>query len=72
MTTKSYPCCPYCNSSNVTADGAVVWDVETQRWISTDGSCYSKSGYCGDCDEEIRHFSWVDVPSTQPTEVPHA
>ena len=72
MTTRTYPCCPHCDSPNVTADGALVWDVETQRWISADGSCYSKSGYCGDCDEEIRYFTWGEVPTTQPTEVPHA
>ena len=72
MTTQTYPYCEYCNSPNVTADGALVWDMETQRWISADGSCYSKSGYCGDCDEEIRYFAWGEVPTTQPAEVPHA
>ena len=72
MTTQTYPCCPHCDSSNVTADGVVVWDVKTQCWVSADGSCYSKSGYCGDCGEEIRYFTWGEATTTPSAEVPHA
>lgn len=75
MTTQTYPYCGYCDSPNVTADAAVVWDMEAQCWISEDGSCYDMSSYCHDCNEEFRYFEhdcWEEVSSIQFAEVPHA
>lgn len=61
---NEYPTCPECGTDNVVADATVEWDKQAQRWISHSGGYYEKSGFCRDCEEEIRYFEWVSIPST--------
>lgn len=49
MTDKMQPFCPNCGSTEICADGAARWDIETQDWVLS--STYDDMT-CDDCGAE--------------------
>lgn len=46
--------CRYCGSDNVSKEGLVDWDAETQSWVVR--AIYD-NGYCHDCETEQDYFN---------------
>ena len=49
---KLIPVCNRCGCSDIVADAAARWDVESQKWEISD--VYEKGHYCEECNGETR------------------
>lgn len=58
-TPKRIPCCPYCGSTDVTADAAVRWDIENQQWDVS--NVFDSDHLCGSCDRMFDDPAWRDA-----------
>ena len=55
------PVCPDCGSENISLEAPVYWNKFTAEWECYDP--YDKSGFCSDCQHEIRYADWIKVPA---------
>jgi len=51
MSTPEKLVCDECGSEDVTVDGTLGWDTDTQEWVVVDVGDYS---WCGGCDINTR------------------
>lgn len=59
---KEKPHCPYCGGTDVNCDAVADWDYASQEWVLR--STYT-SGYCRDCETELKRFDWREDASQE-------